>query len=92
MKRLGQRRRRGGSFCEHCARCEMAKAAQSSPNLAAVPDDFGPISAIRSYPEFPEQRKQKILERKIIVHLDPTCSGARVIGSRQSGSDATVLV
>jgi hypothetical protein len=52
---------------------------------------MGPISAARSYAEFSEQRNQEILERKIIIRLDPTHSRARIIGRRQSGGDATAL-
>ena len=50
----------------------------------------GPISTVRRE-ELSKQRYQNILQRKIVVYLDPACTGARVIGGGQSGSDATAL-
>src|SRR5438128_144576 len=50
-----------------------------------------PVSAVQPYAKLSEQRNQKILQRKLIVHLDPTHSSARVIGCGQNGSDATAL-
>src|SRR5215470_19721069 len=38
------------------------------------------VSAVRPHTQLSQQRNQKILQRKIVVHLDPTYSPARVIG------------
>jgi len=46
---------------------------------------------IRALVELSEQRDQKILQWKIVVHLDPTYSSAREICGRQSRSDATAV-
>ena len=48
-------------------------------------------SIIETLVELSEQRDQKIVQRKIVVHLDPTYSSARKICSRQSRSDTTVI-
>src|SRR5438128_2750359 len=55
------------------------------------PEIPGPVSAVRTHAELSEERNQKILQRKIIIHLDPTHSPARVIGCRQNSGDATAL-
>src|SRR5439155_8607765 len=55
------------------------------------PPTFRILSVVRLHGELSEERDQKILQRKVVIHLDPTCSHARVIGCRQSGGDSTTF-